>query len=167
MRSKRHPAEQLNRGRALADAALSTTGDLYWGNALAARDHGVQPFAAAAVAPEAGIAGRLAQLLSVVRKQQKKHFPGAPGSDSCWAVLLQLYASHVYQHRIHIQTLTERSGVPGTTVLRALDTLIAAGFVARTEDRFDRRRVFVELTDKGAESMKECLLNSGSRAALF
>jgi len=64
-------------------------------------------------------------------------------------------------------TLTERSGVPGTTVLRALETLIAAGFATRTEDRFDRRRVVVELTGKGAAAMKECLLNSGSRAALF
>jgi DNA-binding MarR family transcriptional regulator len=52
-------------------------------------------------------------------------------------------------------------------VLRALETLIAAGFATRTEDRFDRRRVVVELTGKGAAAMKECLLNSGSRAALF
>lgn len=156
----------------MADAALRKMGGLPWGESSAGRDDrrpaAVHSFdAAAALAPEAGIASRLAHLLSVVRGQQKKHFPGAPGSDSCWAVLLQLYASHVYQHRTHIQTLTERSGVPGTTVLRALETLISAGFAARTQDRFDRRRVVVELTEKGAKAMKDCLLNSGSRAALF
>jgi DNA-binding MarR family transcriptional regulator len=155
----------------MAEAALREMEDQPRGEASAARDGrggAVHAFpVAGAVTPEAGIAGRLAQLLSVVRRQQKKHFPGAAGSESCWAVLLQLYASHVYQHRIHIQTLTERSGVPGTTVLRALETLIADGLAARSEDRFDRRRVVIELTEKGAAAMKDCLLNSGSRAALF
>ena len=150
----------------MTEAALSRTGEGYLSDASAARDHGGHQFAAA-IASEAGIAGRLAQLLSVVRRQQKRHFPGAVGSDSCWAVLLQLYASHVYQHRIHIHTLTERCGVPGTTVLRSLDTLIAGGIVARTADRFDRRRVVVELTEKGAAAMKECLLNSGLPAVRF
>ena len=147
----------------MAEAALRNMGEQSWGDASATRG----PFGQDIDAPEIGIAGRLAQLLTVVRRHQKKHFPGALGSDSCWAVLLQLYAAHVYQHRIHIQTLTERSGVPGTTVLRALDTLMEAGFATRTEDRFDRRRVLIELTDKGASAMKECLLNSGSRAVLF
>jgi hypothetical protein len=156
----------------MAEAALRRRGDQPWGEASAAHDYDraatVHAFdLAGPVTPEAGIAGRLAQLLSVVRKQQKKHFPGAVAHDSCWAVLLQLYASHVYQHRIHIQTLAERSGVPETTVLRALEILVSAGFAARTEDRFDRRRVVVELTEKGAAAMKECLLNSGARAGLF
>lgn len=150
----------------MAEAALSGMGDQLWGGASAARDRDDR-CAAVSVAPEAGIAGRLAQLLSVVHKHRKRHFAGALGSDSCWAVLLQLYAAHVYQHRIHIQALTERTGVPGTTVLRALDTLAAAGFVTRTDDRFDRRRVFIEITETGAAAMKECLLNSGSRAAQF
>jgi DNA-binding MarR family transcriptional regulator len=142
------------------------------GDAPAARDDStaeaaIHPFAAATAAPETGVAGMLAQLLSTVRRHQKKHFPGALGSESCWAVLLQLYAAHVYQHRLHIQALTERSGVPGTTVLRALEGLIAAGFVSRSEDRFDRRRVVVELTGSGAAAMNDCLLNSGSRCDLF
>ena len=127
----------------------------------------VYPFASSAAVPETGFAGMLAQLLSAVRRHQKKHFPGALKSESCWAVLLQLYASHVYQHRLHIHTLAERSGVPGTTVLRALDTLIAAGFVTRSDDRFDRRRVVVELTDAGVAAMNDCFLNSGSRSPLF
>jgi DNA-binding MarR family transcriptional regulator len=39
--------------------------------------------------------------------------------------------------------------------------------VTRSDDQFDRRRVFVELTDAGTAAMNECLLNSGSRATLF
>jgi hypothetical protein len=156
----------------MAEAALRPMGELPWGESSAARDRDdrtttAHAFAGTAAAPEAGIAGRLAQLLSVVRSDRKRRFPGALGSESCWVVLLQLYAAHVYQHRVHIQALTERTGVPGTTVLRALDTLSAAGFVTRSDDRFDRRRVFVEITEAGASAMKECLLNSGSRAALF
>jgi DNA-binding MarR family transcriptional regulator len=56
-------------------------------------------------------------------------------------------------------------------VLRALDSLIAAGFAARFDDRFDdrfdRRRVVVELTNAGASAMKQCLLNSRSLAELI
>jgi DNA-binding MarR family transcriptional regulator len=153
----------------MTGAALRKAENRHWTESTTARDdRRSSGYAfAAATAPEAGITGRLAQLLSVVRSQQKKHFPGSLGSDSSWAVLLQLYAAHVYQQRLHIQTLAERSGVPGTSVLRALETLIAAGFAERTEDRFDRRRVVVDLTEKGAAAMKECLLNSGSRAALL
>lgn len=156
----------------MAEAALKRVGDQPWGDASAAHEpsagHGiVYPFISRDAAPEVGMAGRVAQWLSVVRRYQKKHFPGALGSDSCWAVLLQLYAAHVYQHRIYIHTLTDRTGVPGTSVLRALETLTAAGFASRTEDRFDRRRVIVELTEAGASAMKECLLNSGSRAEFF
>jgi DNA-binding MarR family transcriptional regulator len=52
-------------------------------------------------------------------------------------------------------------------VLRALDALIAAGFVNRSEDRFDRRRVIVELTDEGTAAMNDCLLNPGTTAKFF
>jgi DNA-binding MarR family transcriptional regulator len=156
----------------VAEAALTRTQDQARGSASAARarprpqnfDH---PFASDVVVPGAGMAGRLAHWLSALRRHQKEHFPGALGSDSSWAVLLQLYASHVYQHRVHIHTLSERTGIPGTTVLRALDSLIAAGFAARFDDRFDRRRVVVELTNAGASAMKQCLLNSRSLAELI
>ena len=156
----------------MSSAALSRHWEDLWGDSTADRGGDDRQatayrFGEGAAAPHNCLSGMLAQLLSAVRMHQKKHFPGAIGSDSCWAVLLQLYASHVYQRRLHIQALTERCGVPGTTVLRALDALIAAGFVNRSEDRFDRRRVIVELTDAGAAAMNDCLLNPGTTAKFF
>lgn len=155
----------------MTQAAWKTGGERLWGDFPTARDtvsketaaNPVQPLA---LVPETGVTAMLAQLLSSVRRNQKKHFPGSLGSDSCWAVLLQLYAAHVYQHRLHIQALTERTGVPATTVLRALEALVAAGFATRSDHRFDRRRVVVELTEAGARAMNACLVNSGPRAAL-
>lgn len=111
--------------------------------------------------------GRLAKLIAKLRSDRKECFPGQLGNETCWTVILQLYAAHVDQHRLHIGRLTERSGLPATTVLRSLDALSAAGFLARSEDRLDRRRVVVELSPAGVTAMNEYLLKSGTRAAFL
>lgn len=114
-----------------------------------------------------GATGRLAKLIAKLRSDRKECFPGQLGNDSCWTVILQLYAAHVDQHRLHIGRLTERSGLPATTVLRSLDALGAAGFLVRSEDRLDRRRVVIELSPAGVTAMNEYLLKSGTRAAFL
>ncbi|HET9810302.1 MAG TPA: MarR family winged helix-turn-helix transcriptional regulator [Sphingomicrobium sp.] len=101
-------------------------------------------------------------MICAARRDRQRHFPGALGSDACWNVLLQLYAAHIDQHRLNVGSLTKRSGVPATTVLRAIDGLSLAGFVTRHEDRFDRRRVVVELSEAGVAAMNRHLLNAGS-----
>lgn len=154
----------------MTQAALKQVdGPAYWGEPAAQ----TSPFSgeAACVATNdlsrPGIAGQIAKVVVAIRRDRQQHFPKALSNESCWGVLLHLYAAYVDQHRLHVSTLTERTGIPGTTVLRALDSLFAAGFISRNEDRFDRRKVVVELTDTGAEAMKSYLLKTGTRAALL
>lgn len=113
-----------------------------------------------------GISARLVQLICVFRKDRQQHFPGRLGSDSCWDVLLHLYAAHLNQHRLSIAEVTRRTGLPGTTVLRAVQSLGDAAMIQRAEDPLDRRRVFVTLSESGVGAMDR-YLSSGSRKAIF
>lgn len=119
------------------------------------------------VARPAGMTSRFVRMVCSFRKQRQEHFPaGALGTETSWDVLLQLYAAHLDQHRVNISLLTERTGAPPTTVLRAIEALRSAGMLCRAEDRFDRRRVYVELSERGASAMT-AYLKSGCQAALF
>lgn len=109
----------------------------------------------------------LIRLISAVRRDRQAIFPGALSSDSCWEVLLQLYCAHLDQHRMNIGKLTQRSGLPPTTVLRTLETLAAAGLSARFRDPLDRRAVIVGLTEAGAAQMQLFFARSGTRAVLL
>ena len=46
-----------------------------------------------------------------------------------------------------------RAGVPLTTALRWIATLETEGLIDRQNDRFDRRRTFLELSEKGRTGM--------------
>lgn len=111
-----------------------------------------------------GVSGRLVQSICRIRSMRQAQFPGALGSDSCWDLLLQLYAAHLDQQRLNISRLTAQTQLPATTVLRALDTLTSAGFAARKADWRDRRRVLIELTTAGVAAMNRYFLESGARA---
>ena len=43
--------------------------------------------------------------------------------------------------------------MPATTALRWISVLIEAGLAERIEDDTDRRRAFIVLTDRGADTM--------------
>ena len=52
-----------------------------------------------------------------------------------------------------LKKLAERSGAPLTTALRCIATLEKEGLIDRVNDRFDRRRMFLALTEKGRGAM--------------
>jgi len=114
-----------------------------------------------------GIGRRLGQMMAALRRNRQENFPGILASETYWAVVLQLYAAHVDQHRLNIGMLTKRAAVPATTVLRAISALEAVGFVIRSEDRFDRRRVVVELSSAGVAAMNNYLQSAASRGAFL
>jgi DNA-binding MarR family transcriptional regulator len=106
-------------------------------------------------------------MICSVRKDRQEHFPGQLGADSTWDVLLELYASQIGQYRLNISRLTARTGAPGTTVLRALSLLSAAGYLSRSADPTDRRRVFVALSPAGLSAMNRYFLKTGTRAVFL
>lgn len=74
-------------------------------------------------------------------------------ADPAWDMLLDLAASQVEGKRVSVTSLCIASGVPPTTALRWIGQLVEAGLFMRVCDDSDRRRAFIELTEKAAEAL--------------
>lgn len=77
-------------------------------------------------------------------------------ADPAWDILLELYAARLAQRRVSISKLTIASAVPATTALRWIDKLESLGLLTRCGDPFDRRRVWIEISEDGEEKMRSC-----------
>lgn len=107
---------------------------------------------------------RLVHTICELRRSRRQFFPGKLLGDGMWDVLLRLYAAHLDQHRLSISRLTRETGIAATTMLRRLAALEQSRMIVRTDDPNDYRRVFVELSDSGAEAMNRFFAASGTRA---
>jgi len=96
---------------------------------------------------------RLVRRIIRHRQLRNQHFGNGLFSDPAWDMLLDLAAARSEYKRVSVTSLCVASGVPQTSALRCLGELVGAGFVQRTRDATDRRRIFVELTDKAAMAM--------------
>jgi hypothetical protein len=84
------------------------------------------------------------------RRRRQELFPGIQVADPAWDLLLELYVNCAEQRRISVTGLGLGANVPGATVLRWLAMFHEAGLIVREPDPFDRRRIWVRLTDLGA-----------------
>jgi DNA-binding MarR family transcriptional regulator len=113
------------------------------------------------------ITGEVVRGICELRRARQDAFPGRLFSDPTWDILLNLYAAHVDSQRLSITRLTRMCGVPPTTVLRRLALLQDKRLVTRTADPFDARRVYVALSESGAEAMDRCFAVSGLGSAFL
>jgi len=92
---------------------------------------------------------------SLIRQRQirARFFDGELFSDPAWDMLLDLTAARVEQKRVSVTSLCIASGVPPTTALRWIGQMVEAGLFFRVCDDSDRRRAFIELTDKAIDAM--------------
>lgn len=111
--------------------------------------------------------GKRIRQIVALRRLRQEVFTGSHFADAAWDILLALYAAHLDQHRLSISKLTSRSGVAGTTALRWIGSLEAAGLLTRTPDTTDNRRVFVALSGQGAQSMNGYFATCGADVALL
>lgn len=132
------------------------------GGRFAQRALGQQPLATAGAMR--GVSARLVHAICELRRSRHQFFPGKLLGDGVWDVLLRLYAAHLDQHRLSISRLTRETGIAATTLLRWLGALEQSGLVERRDDPNDYRRVFVELSEPGAEAMNRFFEASGTRA---
>ena len=107
---------------------------------------------------EARQRGRYAELMAIrqgllARSQRGRFFNPKLFADPAWDMLLELYAASLTERRLTVSRLAERSGVPLTTALRWICTLENEQLIDREDDRFDKRRMFLSLTDKGRSAM--------------
>jgi len=99
--------------------------------------------------PEAGVVRRILRQ----RQQRQRFFDAELFADPAWDMLLDLAAARVERKQVSVTSLCIAAGVPPTTALRWIGQMQHAGLFERVEDKADRRRAFIALTEKAAEGM--------------
>jgi len=74
-------------------------------------------------------------------------------ADPAWDMLLDLTAAAGEKVRVSVSSLCIAAAVPPTTALRWIRQMIETGLLARIEDRQDRRRAFIVLTERARTAM--------------
>lgn len=88
------------------------------------------------------------------RRARNKNFPRGLFGEPAWDMMLELFESGLCQRRTTVSSLCKASQVPPTTALRWIKTLTDKDIFVRRADPLDRRRVFVELSDKTTYGMR-------------
>lgn len=96
---------------------------------------------------------RLVRQIIRQRQLRARFFEDDLFADPAWDILLDLTAARVEKVRVSVTSLCIASGVPPTTALRWIGQMTDAGLLARVEDKADRRRAFIDLTEKAADGM--------------
>lgn len=87
------------------------------------------------------------------RRKRRQVFGASFVDDPAWAVLLDLFEAYLLQRTRCVKTSVIASGVPATTALRYLAQLEGEGLIAKRLDVCDKRRVLVEITERGCRRM--------------
>lgn len=92
--------------------------------------------------------------LKTMRRLRSQYFPAELFSDPCWEMLLDLYDAALAGAEVTVTSLGAASGVPQTTALRRMETLQAHNLIVRTEDKNDKRRTIIRLSDTGMQAVE-------------
>lgn len=91
------------------------------------------------------------------RKRRSQHFSPIMFSEAGWDMLLALYITEFEGGRQTIGKLVSWIGAPQTSALRWIDYLEKERLVSRQPHPEDRRRVFVDITEKGRMKLEDYL----------
>ncbi len=107
---------------------------------------------------------RLVRRIIRQRQLRAKCFDGELFADPAWDILLDLTAARAEHARVSVTSLCIASGVPPTTALRWISQMTESGLLERIEDEADRRRAFIQLSDRAAEAMARYFHDLGKEA---
>ncbi|MEN7535753.1 winged helix DNA-binding protein [Aurantiacibacter flavus] len=108
---------------------------------------------------------RLVRRIIQQRQLRGRFFDGDLFSDPAWDMLLDLTAARAEHLRVSVTSLCIASSVPPTTALRWISQMTEAGLLERFEDDTDRRRAFIQLTEKSSDAMARYFHELGQAAA--
>ncbi len=77
--------------------------------------------------------------------------------EPVWDMLLALFCFSSRGRRLSVSSLCYASGVPSTTALRWVGVREERDLIKRSRDRFDGRRTYLVLTERGADLMQRYL----------
>ncbi len=129
--------------------------------------HGIDPRGSSLISRAARPAlpdPRLIRQIIRQRQLRARFFDGDLFADPAWDMLLDLTAARAEHSRVSVTSLCIASGVPPTTALRWIGQMTDAGLLERIEDETDRRRAFITLTDKAADTMARFFADIGTQA---
>ena len=89
------------------------------------------------------------------RRLRARHFQADLFADPAWDMLLDLAVATSEKHQVSVSSLCLAADVPPTTALRWIGVLAEAGYVERSEDVVDRRRIYVTLTEAAIHAIAE------------
>jgi predicted transcriptional regulator len=98
---------------------------------------------------------RLLRRIIKNRSYRREYFPQGLFADPAWDMLLDLAAAQAEYRQVSITSLCLASGVPNTTALRYVDMLIESNLCAKRADTKDRRRTWIELTERGSKAVAD------------
>jgi len=93
--------------------------------------------------------------LKAMRRLRSQYFPTDLFSDPCWEMLLDLYDASLSEAEVTVTSLSAASGVPATTALRRMEELQRHDLITRREDKDDKRRTIIKLTDAGLKAVEK------------
>jgi DNA-binding MarR family transcriptional regulator len=95
-----------------------------------------------------------------LRAARQSIFGSALFGEPAWEVLLELYEAQLTGRTEAISSLCYASGVPTTTALRWIHYLEKEGWIERSADPKDRRRIFLDLSKKGRDALDQLFARS-------
>jgi predicted transcriptional regulator len=110
---------------------------------------------------------RLIRRIIQQRRLRDRYFGSEIFGDPAWDMLLDLAVARVEYKRVSVTSLCIASSVPPTTALRWISEMVKSGLLQRTEDETDRRRAFISLTDKAADTLARYFSEIGPAARIM
>lgn len=87
------------------------------------------------------------------RRTRDRIFKSLVFADPMWDILLDLTLARLESRKISISSAAIAASVPTATALRCLKDLVHSGMVERVADIYDKRRTFVQISDKAFDQM--------------
>jgi hypothetical protein len=88
------------------------------------------------------------------RRSRARYLPDELFADPAWDILLDLLHAELTQHRVPVSSLCIAAGVPATTGLRYINSMVEQSLLVRRPDPRDGRRVFIELAPDVSTSLR-------------
>lgn len=104
---------------------------------------------------------RLVRRILRNRRLRSTHFDPRLFADPAWDMLLDLAAARAEHRRVSVTSLCIASEVPPTTALRWIGQMVEQGHFVRTGDQSDRRRAFIELSERATDAMARYFKETG------
>lgn len=100
---------------------------------------------------------KITRKLVRMREQRGQFLNPALFSDPMWDILLDLTSARLEQKTVPVSSVCQAAGVPMSTALRQIRSLVDMGLIRRWSDPLDRRRDLLAINDEAMDAMRQYL----------